>query len=138
MQLKICKIEIYIPFPPSKYFVGLQLIFKACLEDVFSVKIFRLQRRFQDVLQRVLQELLKTSLRHFQDVLKTSWKKKKCYAEDVLKPSLDILETNKCLLGEISNAIAGMRSVLLYGCERWALISTDLSQITRTDNVKIR
>ena len=53
------------------------------LEDVFSVTIFHLARRFQDI--------FKTSL---QDVFKTSWKSKNCYAEDVLKTSSrNVLET---------------------------------------------
>ena len=45
------------------------------LQHVFSVTILRLQRRLEDV-------------------LKTSWKTKNCYAEDVLKTCLeDVLKT---------------------------------------------
>ena len=43
---------------------------------VFSVTIFRLLRRLEDVLQIRL-----------EDLLKTSWKTKNCYAEHVLKTS---------------------------------------------------
>ena len=43
-----------------------------CLQDVFSVTIFRFLRRLQDVLR---------------DVYKTSWKTKNCYAEGALKTS---------------------------------------------------
>ena len=50
----------------QKIFVG--------LEGVFSVTILRLPRRLEDILQ---------------DVLKTSWKTKNCYAEDVLKTCLE-------------------------------------------------
>ena len=46
------------------------------LQHVFSATILRLPRRLEDVLQR-----------RFEDVLKTSWKTKNCYAEDVLKTS---------------------------------------------------
>ena len=53
--------------PSQQTFVGLQ--------HVFSVTIFRL-------------------LRHLEEVLKTSWRMKYCYAEDVLKTCLeDILKT---------------------------------------------
>ena len=63
-------------------------VFKTCLQHVFSVTIFRL-------------------LRLLKDVLKTSWKTKNCYVEDVLKTSSRHvlktssrrLKTNKCLLG---------------------------------------
>ena len=49
------------------------------LQHVFSVTILRLPRRLEDILQ---------------DVLKTSWKTKNCYAEDVLKTCLeDVLKT---------------------------------------------
>ena len=64
---------------PSKHFVfsitssrRLQDMSSRSLEDKFSVTIFRLPRRLQDV---------------FQDNFKTSWKTKNCYAEDVLKTS---------------------------------------------------
>ena len=42
------------------------------LQHVFSVTILRLPRRLEDILQ---------------DILKTSWKTKNCYAENVLKMS---------------------------------------------------
>ena len=67
------------------------------LEDVFSVTIFHLPRRLQDVLQDVFntssQDVLEDEKlirwRSVEDVLKTSLenvlKTKNCYAEDVLK-----------------------------------------------------
>ena len=60
---------------------------------VFSVTIFRLLRRLEDVLQIRL-----------EDLLKTSWKTKNCYAEHVLKTSWrHVLKKSwrqtKCLLG---------------------------------------
>ena len=66
-------------------FVGLLedvFTFKTCLEswrrlqNVFSVTISGLPRCLEDVLQIRL-----------EDVLKTSWKTKNCYAEDILKTS---------------------------------------------------
>ena len=42
------------------------------LQDVFSITIFRLPRRLEDI---------------SQEVLRTSWKTKNCYAENVLKTS---------------------------------------------------
>ena len=39
-------------FLPSKYFALLQDFLKACLEDVFSVTIFRPPRRLEDVFAR--------------------------------------------------------------------------------------
>ena len=58
---------------PSKHFL--------CLEDVFTLTIFRLPR-------------------HLEDFLKMSWKTKNCYAEDVLETTWrHDLKTNKCVLG---------------------------------------
>ena len=71
--------------------------FKTCLEDVFSVTIFRLPRCLQDVLW----EVLKTSSRLF----KTSWKRFQDLLEDVKllrwRRVEDVLNTNKCLLGHV-------------------------------------
>ena len=77
----------------------------------------RLQHMPSRRLQRnVLRDVLKTSSRRLQDVFKTSWKTKNCYAEDLLKTSWrhvlktswtrfeDVLQTNKCLLGCLSTA----------------------------------
>ena len=80
---------------PSKHFVCLQDVFKMSskryqdmpsirlqdmlsrrLQDVFSITIFRLPIRLEDV--------FKTSSRR---ICKTSWKTKNCYAEDMLKTS---------------------------------------------------
>ena len=62
-------------------------VLKTCVEHVFSVTIFHLPRRLEDVLQRLLEDIS-------QDVLKMSGKTKNCYAEDVLKTCLeDVLKT---------------------------------------------
>ena len=53
-------------------FIGLQDMSSRRLQDVFSVTIFRLPRRFQEVLR---------------DVFKTSWKTRNYYVEEVLKTS---------------------------------------------------
>ena len=84
-------------------------VFKTCL-TIFSVTIFRLPRRLEDVLKTswkcfedISQNVLKTSWRrlgrrnllrwrHLQDVLKTSWR----HLEDMSWRRLqDALETNK-------------------------------------------
>ena len=66
-------------------------VLKTCLEDVFSVTIFRLPRRLQDVFKtssRRFQDVFARRLQESsQDVFKTSWKTKNCYAEYVLKTS---------------------------------------------------
>ena len=49
-------------------------------QHVFSVTTLCLPRRLEDVLQRCFKDLL-------QDISKTSWKTKNCYAEDFLKTS---------------------------------------------------
>ena len=63
-------------------------------------------RRLQDMSWRRLQHVFSVTIlrlpRRFEDVLKTSWKTKNCYAEDVLKTCLeDVLETNKMFTGNI-------------------------------------
>ena len=92
---------------PSKYLVCLQHVqtclqdvfntclqdvLKNCLEDVFSITIFRLPRRLQDVSR----DVFKTSL---QDVFKTSRKTKNYYAENVLKTSSRRLEDQQMFAG---------------------------------------
>ena len=53
-------------------------VFKTCLQNVF-------QKCLQDVLaRRLLQDVLKMSCNY---ILKTSWKTKKCYTEDVFSTS---------------------------------------------------
>ena len=87
------------------------------LQDVFSVTIFCLLRRFQDVFKTssktCSRRICKTSSRRLQGVFRTSWKTKNCHAEDVLKTSSrlvlktssrrlqDVFKTNKCLLGTL-------------------------------------
>ena len=64
-------------------FVSLQDMSWRRLQHVFSVTILRLE----DVLKTSLTRLQRnnfTSWRRLEDVFKTSWKKKNCYAEDVL------------------------------------------------------
>ena len=83
------------------------------LEDVVSATIFRLQRRFQDILR----DVFKISSRHLQDVfarrlqnvLKTSsrclGRKKIVTLKTCWRHLQDVLKTNKCLLGNVSDAI---------------------------------
>ena len=69
---------------PSKHFAHLQDVssrrFQGMssrrLQDVLDVTIFCLPRRLQDIFKTCL-----------QNVFKTSWKTKNCYAENVLKTS---------------------------------------------------
>ena len=57
-------------------------------QDIFKTS----SRRFQDLFNMFCKHVFKTSSICLLDVLKTSWKMKNYYAEDVLK-------TKKCLLG---------------------------------------
>ena len=41
------------------------------------------------------------SSRYFQDVLKTFWKTKDCYAEDLLKTSSKLLEDQQMFAGQL-------------------------------------
>ena len=89
------------------------------LQDIFSGTVFCVARRFEDILKtpwrcltntpcRQLEHILKishqTSWKHLQDVfieevLRTSWKTKNCYTEDVLETlSRHFLKTSKCML----------------------------------------
>ena len=45
-------------------------------QDVFSVTIFRLPRRVEDVLKTCLEDVLKACL---EDACKTSWRQTKCF-----------------------------------------------------------
>ena len=73
------QIYIYSKKLSEETFVGLEDIFKTCLQHVFSVPIFHRPRGLADV--------LKTSR-------KTSGKTKYCYAEDVLETCLEeVLKT---------------------------------------------
>ena len=74
-------------------------------QHVFRVKILRLPRRHKDVL-RLAKTSLKTSCKIHEDVFKTSWKTKNCYAEDMSWRRLedmswrrleDIMEKSKIL-----------------------------------------
>ena len=69
----------------------------ACLEDAIKTPSRRLgqyqyiclghtsSRRLQDVLQKRLQDIFKTSSRRLQNVFKTSWKTSSRHLQDVLK-----------------------------------------------------
>ena len=64
-------------------FAGLQDVLKTFSRHVLKTSSTRLQRNnfaFSKTSSRLLQDLS-------QDVLKTSWKTKNCYAEDVFKTS---------------------------------------------------
>ena len=67
----------------NKPFVCPQDVFKTFLQDVFSVTVFRLPRRLEDVLKTCSTRLLSC----LQEALEksTPWKPKNYYAEDVLK-----------------------------------------------------
>ena len=66
------------PTIPSKHLLVLKTSWRS-FQHVFSVIILRLPRRLEDILQ---------------DVLKTSWKTKNCFAKDVFKTCLeDVLKT---------------------------------------------
>ena len=84
-------LAILLHIAPQKTFVGLEGMSWRCFQHVFSVTIFRLPRRLQDVLKIFWRRLAKTSWRHLathlEDVFKTSWKTKYCYAEDIFKMS---------------------------------------------------
>ena len=64
------------------------------LEDIFSVTIFLFPRRLQDVFKTFL-----------QDVFKTSWKAKNCYAEDVLKTPSRRLQDQQMFAGLLNKNI---------------------------------
>ena len=54
--------------------------------------------------------------RRLQDVFKTSWKTKNCYAGDVLKmASRYVLKTNKCLLGSWREILFGIPQDSILG-----------------------
>ena len=79
-DIELWDIDLLDTNMPRKHFVCLQdvlkissrYVLKTCLEDFFSVTIFRLPRRL---------------VRRFQEVFKTCSKIKNCYAEDMLKTS---------------------------------------------------
>ena len=60
-----------------------------CLQDVFETS--STSRRLQDMSSRRLEDVFSVTIfrlpRRLQDILKMSWKTKNCYAEDVLKMS---------------------------------------------------
>ena len=81
-------------------FVGLEDVFKTCLEDVFNASsAWQLY---------VFQVVLKTSRK---EVLKTSWKTKNYYAEDVWKTCLeDVLKT--CLEDALKTCLEDLLKIL--------------------------
>ena len=94
-----------------------------CLQHVFSVTILRLARRLE--YGRRFPDLS-------QDVLKTSWKTKNCYAKDVLKTSWrDVLKTTwRHILKKSWRHILKMSSRRFGGKENvywWYLYLTNLN-----------
>ena len=87
-----------ILFVSIKSLRGLQYIFKTCLQDVFRVTIFRLQRRLARGLQDVLEDVKLLPWRPVEDVFKTC-----------------VFKTNKCLLGKgyLEDLFSKRLSVLL-------------------------
>ena len=113
------------------------------LQPVFNITMFRLPRRLEDI---------------SKDVLKTSWKTKNCYAEEVLKTSLedvlktclkevlktyleDVLKTSwrgtKCLLG-ISVFNHGLPANLNQYLTNLYLINLYFTNLRRIRNALIR
>ena len=124
---------IVFPINTTKHF----LAFKASwgrLQDmswrrpqhVFSVTIFRLPRRLEDI---------------SQDVLKTSWKTKNCYAENVLKTCLEeFLKTSSRRLGDKQNVNWGylyLANLNVYLTNLY-LTSLYLANPRRIENALIR
>ena len=88
-------------------------------------------RRLQDMSWRRLQHVFSVTIlclpRRLEDVLKTSWKTKNCYAEDILKTCLeDVLKTSwRCLediswrrledFKEINKILNGDICILIWG-----------------------
>ena len=112
ISIKNIDIDKIVVSNTQQTFVGLQDVFKTSsrrLQDmswrrsqhVFSITIFCLPRRLEDVLKlsckyvlktssrrlHVFKTSRKTSWRHLQDDFKMSWKTKNCYAGDDLKMS---------------------------------------------------
>ena len=94
----------YLQYVFQKRFQSVFKMSSRCLQDVF-------RRPLKDAFARpLLQDVFKTSSRRLQedvlqlcleDVLKTSWKTKKCYTEDFFKTFLRrlqyvIIKTNVC------------------------------------------
>ena len=82
--------------------VNIFLIFKTCLEDILKTywghalktswrclqrKTFLSSKTFWRGSEDAFQDVSEMSWRRLQNTLKTSWKTRKCYAEDVLKTS---------------------------------------------------
>ena len=69
----------------------------------------------QDVFKKSSRRVCKTSsLRRLEDILKTSWKTKKCDAEDVFNTSSTLLHQDECLLGRKVNLMAISEFRFLY------------------------
>ena len=121
---------------PSKHLLLLKTSWRR-RQHVFSVTILRLARRLEDVMNTSWRRLAKTFWRRLedllQDVLKTSWKTKNCYAEDVLKtswrhvlktswrcledmswrPLKNFMETNKIFTGDICTTLKRIQNALI-------------------------
>ena len=74
------------------------------LEKLPSKHLLTSSRRLQDMSWRCLQHILCVKIFVFQDVLKTSWKTKNCYGENVFKiSSKNVLKTSSRRLGDKQN-----------------------------------
>ena len=98
-EIQICQIHTHLERLNSyiPHFFCLQEVLQMSsrrLEDIFSVTIFLFPRRIQDVFKTFL-----------QDVFKTSWKAKNCYAEDVLKTPSRRLQDQQMFAGLLNKNI---------------------------------
>ena len=81
-------VNIYVSINDDMSSRRLQDMSLRSLQGIFSVPIFPLPRRLQDVLKTYL-----------QDVFKTSWKTKNRYTEDVLNPPSRRLQDQQMFAG---------------------------------------
>ena len=101
-------------------------VFKTCLQDMSS-------RRLQDMSSRRLQDIFSVTIfclpRRLQDVFKTLWKTKNCYAEDILKTSSRSLQDQQMFAGvftitiqmTIHHFLAWNPSKVLNGQHKWVI-----------------
>ena len=108
--MKIRLFELFLCHPSHKiyfyYFLIYLLFLLLFIKYFYTCKCF-LWRNKPTYLPTCLQDVFKTSSRHafktyLQEIFKTSWKTKNCYAEDVLK-------TYKYLLGNYSRKKVNLR-----------------------------
>ena len=103
--IKLIYVRLQWSKTTQQTFVGLQDVFNTSSRHVLNFSSSKTSsRRLGGVLKTSCKYILKTSWRRLEDIsqgaLKTSWKTKNCYVEDVLKTCLeDVLETNKMFTG---------------------------------------